>query len=144
MTTTLKTTQRKKPRIVVGDADFQRLSKLADAIADRSPDLADELLGELERAKVVKASALPKDVVRMGSTVTYLADDGQRMTIALVFPAEADIAAGRISILTPIGTALLGLSPGQSMEWVARDQRRHSLSVERVDNTSENAGPAAA
>lgn len=143
MTTTLKTTQRKKPRIVVGDADHQRLSKLADAIADRSPELADELLGELERAKVVKTRALPRDVVRMGSTVTYVSDDGQRKTIMLVFPADADIAAGRVSILTPIGTALLGLSPGQSMEWVARDQRRHSLSVEQVENASEDADPAA-
>lgn len=134
MTTTLKAAHRKKPRIFVSDTDLPRLTRLADAIADRSPDLADELLGELERAKVVKASSLPGDVVRMGSTVTYAADDGQRMTITLVFPADADIAAGRVSILTPIGTALLGLSPGQSMEWLARDGRRHALTVEAVRN----------
>jgi regulator of nucleoside diphosphate kinase len=143
MTTTSKTANRKKPRIVVGDIDHQRLSKLADAIADRSPELSDELLGELERAKVVKAASLPANVVRMGSTVTYVSDD-QRKTITLVFPGEADIAAGRVSILTPIGTALLGLSPGQSMEWTARDQRRHSLSVEDVVNGAADAGPAAA
>lgn len=144
MTTTLKTANRKKPRISISDVDLPRLTRLADAIADRSPDLADELLGELERAKVVKAAALPDDVVRMGSTVTYLADDGQRMTITLVFPADADIATGRVSILTPIGTALLGLSPGQSMEWTARDQRRHRLSVERVENLAEGASHTAA
>ena len=134
MTTTLKAANRKKPRISVSDTDLPRLTRLADAIADRSPDLADELLAELERAKVVKASSLPDDVVRMGSTVTYLPDDGQRMTITLVFPADADIASGRVSILTPIGTALLGLSPGQSMEWMARDGRRHALTVEAVRN----------
>jgi regulator of nucleoside diphosphate kinase len=134
MTTTLKAAHRKKPRIFVSDTDLPRLTRLADAIADRSPEIADELLGELERAKVVKASSLPDDVVRMGSTVTYLPDDGQPMTIVLVFPADADIAAGRVSILTPIGTALLGLSPGQSMEWAARDGRRHALTVEAVRN----------
>lgn len=144
MTTTLKAANRKKPRISVSDADLQRLTRLADAIADRSPELADELLGELERAKVVKASSLPDNVVRMGSTVTYVADDGHRMTITLVFPGEADIATGRVSILTPIGTALLGLSPGQSMEWTARDQRRHSLSVESVSHEPENATDTAA
>ena len=144
MTTTLRNATRKKPKILVSEADLGRLTKLADAIADRSPDLADELLSELERAKVVKASSLPEDVVRMGSTVTYLADDDQRRTITLVFPADADIAAGRVSILTPIGTALLGLSPGQSMEWIARDQRRHSLSVEAVVNASEATGQTAA
>ena len=61
MTTTLKAANRKKPRISVSDADLQRLTRLADAIADRSPELADELLGELERAKVVKASGAKVD-----------------------------------------------------------------------------------
>ena len=138
MTTTLKASNRRKPKILVSDADLPRLVRLAEAIADQSPDLADELLDELERAKVVKAAQLPDTVVRMGSTVAYTVNDGQRKTVTLVFPAEADIAAGRVSILTPIGTALLGLSPGQSMEWTARDGKRHSLTVESVDNDAEN------
>lgn len=138
MTTTLKAANRRKPKILVSDADLPRLVRLAEAIADQSPDLADELLEELERAKVVKAAQLPDTVVRMGSTVAYTANDGQQKTVTLVFPAEADIAAGRVSILTPIGTALLGLSPGQSMEWTARDGKRHSLTVESVDNAAEN------
>ena len=135
MTTTHKTTNRRKPKIVVSDVDLARLTSLADAIADRSPDLADELLGELERAKVVKAAAIPDDVVRMGSAVTYQPDDGQERHVTLAFPADADISQGRISILTPIGTALLGLSPGQSIEWIARDGRRHARTVNAVDNT---------
>jgi regulator of nucleoside diphosphate kinase len=129
MTEILKPSSRKKPKILVSDTDLARLTSLAEAIADRSPDLADELLGELERAKVVKASAIADDVVRMGSAVTYEADDGQQREVTLVFPGEADISQGRVSILTPIGTALLGLSPGQSMEWIARDGHRHSLKV---------------
>src|SRR5690606_23658441 len=113
--TTPKTTNRRKPKIGVSDADMDRLSALAYALEDRSPELAEELLAELERARVVKAAAMPADVVRMGSTVTYQADDGQQRTVTLTFPADADINLNRISILTPIGTALLGLSPEQSM-----------------------------
>jgi regulator of nucleoside diphosphate kinase len=134
MTINLKSSNRKKPMILISDVDRTRLTRLAEAIADRSPDLADELLGELERAKVVKAGAIADNVVRMGSTVTYEADDGHRREVTLVFPGEADISLGRVSILTPIGTALIGLSPGQSMEWVARDGRRHALTVHVVVN----------
>lgn len=134
MTPTGKVTSRRKPKIVVSDVDLMRLTSLADAISDHSPDLADQLIGELERAKVVKAEAIPDNVVRMGSTVTYRADDGDERSVTLVFPADADISEGRISILTPIGTALLGLSPNQSIEWIARDGRRHALTVLAVHN----------
>ena len=61
------------------------------------------------------------DVVRMGSTLRYVTDSGEDRTVTLVFPAEADIAAGKISILTPIGAALLGLSEGQSIHWQTRN-----------------------
>lgn len=53
----------------------------------------------------------------MGSSVTYQVNDAPSRTVKLVYPAEADIDAGLISILTPIGAALLGLSPGQTMPW---------------------------
>lgn len=141
MTTTSKTANRRKPAISVSDIDHPRLTRLANAIADQSPELADELFEELERARVVKAARLPETVVRMGSTVTYSSDDGQHKTVTLVFPAEADIAAGRVSILTPVGTALLGLSPGQSIEWTTRDHRQHRLTVESVDQRASD--PAA-
>jgi len=133
MTMTSKNANRRKPAISVSDIDYPRLMRLAEAIADQSPALADELLEELERARVVKAARLPDTVVRMGSTVTYSSDDGQHKTVTLVFPVEADINSGRISILTPVGTALLGLSPQQSIEWTARDNRRHRLTVDKVD-----------
>ncbi|WP_343059588.1 GreA/GreB family elongation factor [Mycoplana azooxidifex] len=64
----------------------------------------------------------------MGSTVEYEADTGDWRTVTLVFPKEADISEGRISVLTPIGTALL-LSAGQTMGWSGRDDRRHKLAV---------------
>jgi regulator of nucleoside diphosphate kinase len=69
----------------------------------------------------------------MGSTVTFKPDTGDAKTVTLVFPGEADISEGKVSILTPIGTALIGLSAGQSIMWTARDGRRHELSVLAVN-----------
>ena len=120
---------RRKPSIVIGDIDHQRLNKLALAAADRFPEVPDGLLSELERARVVSDTSVPGNVVRMGSTVEYETDAGERRTVALVFPINADISEGKISILTPIGTALIGLSVGQSIMWTGRDGRLHRLSV---------------
>jgi regulator of nucleoside diphosphate kinase len=65
----------------------------------------------------------------MGSTVLFRSDDGQHRRVTLVFPGEADISRDRISILTPIGIALIGLSEGQSITWVTRDGRERGLTV---------------
>ncbi len=118
-----------KPAIMIGKTDHERLSNLATDSLDRMPSVADELLGELERARIVRPEAIPANVVTMGSVLEYRADTGQQRQVTLVYPAEADIAAGKVSILTPIGTALIGLSEGQSIEWTARDARVHRLTV---------------
>lgn len=118
-----------KPNIVISDVDERRLTTLAIAADDRFPDVAQELLAELERAEVVPATPLPGDVVRMGSRVTFLSEDGKDTRVMLVFPGEADVQEGRISILTPIGTALIGLAEGQSITWLTRDSRQRRLTV---------------
>lgn len=104
---------------------------------DRDPALAETMLTELERARVVEDEALPETVVRMGSMVTYTADDGAPTMITLVFPGDADISQGRISITTPVGTALIGLSAGQSIDWTARNGQVHRLTVTDIRQTSE-------
>jgi regulator of nucleoside diphosphate kinase len=116
------------PAIIVSEADYDRLVNLAAAAEDRAPDVASALQSEMERAQVVPADALPATVVQMGSSADILAD-GQQRRMTLVYPGEADFAQGKISILTPIGAALIGLSPGQSIAWTARDGRRHQLTV---------------
>lgn len=133
MTTTAPQKTNRKPKIVIGAPDHARLTALAAAIQDRMPDLADELQAEMERAKVVAPRSVPTDVVRMGSFVTFESDAAPARRVQLVFPGEADIAAGRVSVLTPIGTALIGLSAGQSIAWTARDGRRHVLTVLGVE-----------
>lgn len=121
------------PRIVVSKADHDRLTDLATASLDRVPETAQELLDEMERAEVVGAPAVPANVVGMGSTVTFQSDGGRKRRVTLVFPIAEDIAESRVSVLTPIGTALIGLSEGQSIEWSARDGRRHQLTVLAVE-----------
>ena len=137
MTINVPNARRSKPKIVVSDVDEKRLNGLAVAVANRMPELADELLAELERARIVKADVMPANVVRMGSSLEYSSEDGQQRQVTLVYPGEADIAEGKISILTPIGTALIGLAEGQSIEWTARDDRRHRLTVLNVRNSAE-------
>lgn len=120
---------KQKATIVVTERDYQRLQGLANAARLRQPDVAEELAGELDRAGIVADAEIAPDVVRMGSTVEYRTEAGATRTVTLVFPGEADIAEGKVSILTPIGTALLGLSPGQSIDWLARDGRSHRLTI---------------
>lgn len=134
MSQTKKTSR--KPRIVVSKTDHARLSNLAADAYDRLPEVAEELQTEMDRAKIVASTAVPADVVRMGSTVEFRSDSAQQRRVTLVFPGEADIAQNRISILTPIGTALIGLSTGQSISWTARDGRQYELTVVRVEQPS--------
>ena len=128
------------PKIILGAHDHARLTGLAMAALDRQPDTAEELLSEIERATIVEPDAVPPDVVRMGSVVEYRTDQGDKR-VTVVFPAEADIAAGKISILTPIGTALIGLSKGQSISWTARDGRSHRLTILAVEPPAEDSEP---
>lgn len=121
------------PTIVLNEEDHERLTGLATAALTHTPDVAEELLTELERAKVVPPKRLPATAVRMGSTVTFKANSSER-TVTLVYPGDADIAAGRISIMTPIGAALIGLSEGQSINWTARDGRTNELEIISVQN----------
>ena len=122
-----------KPSIIVRQSEHSRLTSLALAASSRSLDVADELLAELERASVVIDDNFPADVVGIGSTVSYETDNGQTRTVTLCYPAEADIERSMVSVMTPIGVALLGLSPGQSINWSARDGHIHRLTVTSVE-----------
>jgi regulator of nucleoside diphosphate kinase len=128
-----------KPRIIVSDADYRRLSDLALGAQDRFPEVAAELQAELDRAEVVRDASISPDIVQMGSTVEFRTDTAQQKRVQLVFPGEADISQDRISVLTPIGVALIGLSAGQSITWAARDGKQHKLTVAAVDKREETA-----
>ncbi|MEX0406707.1 nucleoside diphosphate kinase regulator [Aquibium sp. LZ166] len=128
--------RQRKTAISLTRTDHERLSRLADSVMARNPDMAEELMSELDRARIVAVGKLAADVVRMGSTLRFTTDAGKGRTVTLVFPADADIAEGKVSVLTPIGAALIGLSAGQSIDWTARDGRTHRLTVEHVEAPS--------
>src|SRR5690606_7648358 len=117
--------RRRRPPIIVGDIDHQRLTRLASTAADSLADVADELLSELDRARTRPQANLAADVVRMGSHVTFRSGSGPEKSVQLVYPGEADIAQGRVSVLTPIGVALVGLTQGQAISWEDRSGRSH-------------------
>lgn len=121
------------PEIVLGAADHHQLNVLAMAGLTHTPEQSDDLLYELERARVVDDQSVPADIVRMGSMVRYRTDSGQEQRVTLVYPVDADIAEGRISILTPVGTALIGLRVGQSITWRDRAHKRHMLTLLAVE-----------
>lgn len=88
---------------------------------------------ELERAIVVSSAAVPPDVATMNSRIRYTDEkDGARRAVSLVYPSQADAAKGKVSVLAPVGTALLGLSEGQSIEWDFPDGARRRLKLEQV------------
>jgi regulator of nucleoside diphosphate kinase len=126
------------PAITLGHADHRQLIVLAMAGIGHTAEDADGLLYELERAQVVPDGAVPDDVVRMGSFIRFRTDGGNEREVELVYPADADIAAGRVSVLTPVGTALLGLRSGQSITWLTRDGRKQLLTVLGVTQPDDN------
>lgn len=130
-----------RPRITLGKTEHHQLLVLAMSASGHPASASDELHHELERAHTMPDSRLPADVVRMGATVTYRPEGGSDRTVTLVYPAQADISAGRISILTPIGTALIGLRIGQTISWQSRDGQFRKLTLISVTPpAAESAG----
>lgn len=106
-------------QIVITQYDLDRLRRLVnDAMAGGTRDDLAGLVGELDRTAVVAPSEVPSDVVTMNSRVRLVdLETGDVMEISLVFPEDADSAANAVSILAPVGTAIIGFSRGDSMEW---------------------------
>ncbi|HET7299718.1 MAG TPA: nucleoside diphosphate kinase regulator [Oleiagrimonas sp.] len=107
-----------KPGIVVSSRDMDRLEALLDALPDPSNPSVKALHDELNRAEVVEPADVPPTVVTMNSTVRFrLATSEKDFSLTLVYPRDADGSAGKLSILAPVGSALLGLSVGDEIEW---------------------------
>lgn len=99
----------------------------------RQYPLSDELADELDRAIVVQKEQVPDDVVTMHARCTYIDERlGTQREIELVYPEEANPAQGKISVLTPVGSALLGLRVGQEIAWDFPDGSVRCLKVASV------------
>ncbi|OQS39401.1 nucleoside diphosphate kinase regulator [Chromobacterium haemolyticum] len=104
------------PAITVSSLDYERIAALLEDCESGHPTAA-ALEAELERADVVEPSAMPAGIITMNSCARVQLDNAQEKTLTLVYPREADSEQGKISVLAPIGAALLGLSVGQSIDW---------------------------
>ena len=142
LTQTAKPRRARSPRIVINADDLAHIEALAEGAMQRNPALADRLLDELGRARIVAPAKMPANVVSIGSTVTYRDEStGLEKTVTLVFPEDADITRQRVSVMTPIGVALLGLAEGAEFYWDTRDNQRRMLSVTKVEQAAPSDGP---
>jgi regulator of nucleoside diphosphate kinase len=107
-----------RPEITVSTADLERLEGLLGELRAGAPEIADGLRSELDRARIVEPEEMPKDVVTMNSTVRFADEEtGKEFQRTLCYPQEATGGADKVSILAPLGSALLGLSVGQRIDW---------------------------
>lgn len=124
-----------RPRIVIASSEHAQLTNLADRSFDRHPQVAEFLLEELSRAFIVPDGDCAANVVRIGSRVTYREESTSRIRrVTVSYPRDADINENRISVLTPIGAALIGMSTAQSIEWPTPDGRQDAITVLDVAN----------
>lgn len=122
-----------RPPITLVESEADALADLAFGIRIRHPNVSRMLLEEIDRAETLPAEEVPGDVVTMGSTVEFVVQKtGERRTVKLVYPKDADIAEGRLSILTPVGAGLIGLRVGQSISWPDRSGEERLLTIESV------------
>ncbi|MGV3652590.1 MAG: nucleoside diphosphate kinase regulator [Noviherbaspirillum sp.] len=108
----------KKPNIILSSQDLERLEDLLDSLPANATPHREALLQELSRADVVEPTEVPPTVVTMNSTVRFSMESSkEEFCLTLVYPKDMDASADRISVLAPVGSALLGLSVGDHIEW---------------------------
>lgn len=125
----MTTTATNSP-ITIRDSDYRRLQA---AIEHHEGPQADALDEELARADTVSDDEFPDGIVNMHSRVTFEdTDTGQETTVTLVYPQEADVDRMRVSVLTPVGSALIGLAVGGEIKWPLPSGRVRHLRVKSV------------
>lgn len=130
----------KKPPITVSSLDLERLETLIESTPDTIFPGKAALLDELGRATVLEPGQMPPDVVTMNSTVRFsVADSGKEFELTLAYPKDAG-GEGRISVLAPVGGALLGLSVGAALDWTLPDGHATTVRVSAITFQPERAG----
>lgn len=126
-----------RPPIHLLASESDMVAGLALQVEHRSPVVAAMLLEEIERAELHEPDTLPDAAVTLGAELDFIDEKtNQLRTAQLVLPAEANIALGRISILTPMGAALYGLMAGQSIDWPDLDGNERRIKILRVKQPS--------
>ncbi|MCL4720783.1 MAG: nucleoside diphosphate kinase regulator [Gammaproteobacteria bacterium] len=109
---------QKKPKVILSALDVERLERLVATLPDHAFPGKSDLEAELARAEVVDPKDVPPTVVTMNSTVSFeVESSSEEFCLTLVYPRDVDASGTKISILAPVGSALLGLSQGDEIEW---------------------------
>ncbi len=128
-----------KPSITVSRIDLERIEALLERLPAAEVATLAALRGELDRADVVELADMPAHTVTMNSVVTFEdVSNGEKLTLTLVYPVAAG-APGTVSILAPVGSALLGLAKGQQIDWPTPDGRQRRLKVLEITYQPEAA-----
>ena len=129
------------PTIMMSKTDFNRIDLLLERLAASRVPGKEALSEELLRAQVVEPWDMPPTVVTMHSTVRFRLDgDAAELCRTLVYPKDAGRAPDTLSVLSPVGSALLGLSEGDRMQWLHPDGRAIGVEVLEVVYQPERAG----
>ncbi|WP_286716182.1 nucleoside diphosphate kinase regulator [Thalassolituus sp. UBA2009] len=130
-----------KPNIIISSLDLERLERLLDSLPGKAFPGMNELEEELERAQIVAPRDVPATVVTMNSTVRFQVKNTQEeFCLTLVYPKDMDTTGGTISILAPVGSALLGLSVGDEIEWPGPSGKAMQVSIGEILYQPESAG----
>ena len=131
----------RKPQIILSSLDVDRIEALLAAMPTSVFPGKAELQAELDRADVVAPEEIPANVVTMNSTVQFaIAETGKEFRLTLVYPRDLDGSADKISILAPVGGALLGLSVGDELAWPGPGGKPMTVRVKDILYQPESAG----
>ena len=130
-----------QPHIIISSLDLARLERLLDTQPEDQLPATRALEQELERAEVRDPEEMPADVVTMNSEVRFrLAPSGEEFCLTLVYPKDLNGRADRISILAPVGSALLGLAVGDKMSWPAPGGKQLEVQIIEIIYQPERDG----
>ena len=126
----------------ITETDFERLEAVIDQFAGgRLAESCERLETEMAKAEVVPPRSVPSDVVTMNTKVRFVDEaTGQSREVTLVYPHEADVEQGKVSVLAPVGSALIGLSVGQSIAWPMPGGKTKTFRIEEILYQPEAAG----
>lgn len=131
----------KNPNITVSSIDLARLEKMIDMLDEKHGAEIDDLVAELDRAEIVAAEDMPDNIVTMNSTVRFrVTSSNKEFSLTLVYPQNHNGEVGQISVLAPVGSALLGLTEGDEIEWPKPGGGQLTVKIVAVVYQPERAG----
>lgn len=134
-----------QPAIFVSENEADALYDIASNCAEPVQKAAKKLIAEIDRANIVRSADVPDDVVTMGSQVEFTDErSGVARSVNLVWPQEADMDSGRLSVLTLVGAGLIGMRAGSSIAWPDQSGQVRQLRISKVtqpQSATENENP---